>query len=210
MHPVIRIKQKGIVWCVSMVGTPFEKAQRTRNSAVRCWLPTLLFTAICLCFCRVRRSYADSIVKALAGYVLSAYTFLPALSLAYAYTYAQDNPTRKVSFFIITFDAKYLPLALLFMTLIIDDGEQALAQATGLIAAHLYDFLTRIWPTFGGGNNYIKTPAIVKQWFGATGGSQQARPYGMAQQGRTTTAEPAPSGRSTGSQWGPGRRLGDQ
>lgn len=154
--------------------------------------------------------FVGSAIVALAGYVLSAYTFLPALSLAYAYTYAQDNPTRKVSFFIITFDAKYLPLALLFMTLIIDDGEQALAQATGLIAAHLYDFLTRIWPTFGGGNNYIKTPAIVKQWFGATGGSQQARPYGMAQQGRTTTAEPAPSGRSTGSQWGPGRRLGDQ
>lgn len=148
--------------------------------------------------------------KGLAGYFLNPYTFLSALTLAYAYTYGQDNPTRQVSFFIITFDAKYLPFALLFMTMVMDGPEPALAQATGLIAAHMFDFLTRIWPTFGGGTNYITTPATVKGWFGGGAGTQQARPYGMAQQGRSAAA-PAASGRTTGASnpWGPGRRLGE-
>ncbi|KAK7190078.1 Der1-like family protein [Paraphaeosphaeria sporulosa] len=146
----------------------------------------------------------------LAGYFLSAWTFLPALTLAYAYTYAQDNPTRQVSFFILTFDAKYLPLALIFLTMIMESADAALAQATGLIAAHLYDFLTRIWPTFGGGTNYITTPATVKRWFGGGPGTQQARGYGFAQAARST-AEPPAAARTTGAapQWGPGRRLGE-
>ncbi|KAF2254029.1 DER1-domain-containing protein [Trematosphaeria pertusa] len=151
--------------------------------------------------------FVGSVIVALAGYILDAFTFLPALSLAYAYTYAQDNPTRQVSFFIISFDSKFLPLAMLFMTLIIDGPQFALPQATGLLAAHLYDFLTRIWPTFGGGRNYISTPAIVKQWFGGAPGGVQQRAYGTAHQARGNN--PPPTGRSTGAQWGPGRRLGD-
>jgi Derlin-2/3 len=159
-------------------------------------------------------------VKATAGGILNTYTFLPALSLAYAYTFAQDNPTRSVSFFIINFDAKFLPFALLFMTFIIDGPEPALAQLTGLVAAHLYDFLTRIWPTFGGGKNYISTPQIVRRWFGAAPGSVQNRGYGHVVEGRGRAAGAAGSGaapstgRTTGAstQWGgigPGRRLGE-
>jgi Derlin-2/3 len=159
--------------------------------------------------------------KALAGYGLNSYTFLPALTLAYAYTFAQENPTRQVNFFVLNFDAKYLPFALLFMTFIIDGPEPAMTQVTGLIAGHLYDFLTRIWPTFGGGKNYIFTPQIVKRMFGADTGSVQNRGYGYAVQGRgraTGTGAGAPdaaaSGRSTGTSnlWGragPGRRLGE-
>ncbi|CAO2649660.1 Nn.00g070450.m01.CDS01 [Neocucurbitaria sp. VM-36] len=165
--------------------------------------------------------FVGTVIVTLAGAFLNAYTFLPALSLAYAYTFAQDNPTRQVSFFIVNFDSKYLPFALLFMTFIIDGSEAALAQLTGLIAAHLYDFLTRIWPTFGGGKNYIFTPQIVKGWFGATAGSVQNRGYGHVVQGRgraTGTgagADPASAGRSTGvsNAWGgmgPGRRLGGE
>jgi hypothetical protein len=103
--------------------------------------------------------------QALAGFGLNSYTFLPALTLAYAYTFAQDNPTRQVNFFVLNFDAKYLPFALLFMSFIMDGPEPAMAQVTGLIAAHMYDFLTRIWPTFGGGKNYITTPQFVKRLF---------------------------------------------
>lgn len=156
--------------------------------------------------------FVGSIIVATAGYFLETFTFLPALSLAYAYTYAQDNPTRKVSFFIITFDAKFLPYALLFMSLIMDGPDAALPQVTGLLAAHLYDFLTRIWPTFGGGANYIKTPHVVKGWFGAPPGVAQARPYGSVQRGGGggAAAAAATSGRTTGfDARGPGRRLGD-
>jgi Derlin-2/3 len=153
--------------------------------------------------------------KVVAGFILRSHTFLQALSLAFAYTYAQDNPTRQVSFFIITFDAKFLPFGMLFMTFIIDGPDSALTQGTGLIAAHLYDFLTRIWPTFGGGRNYIFTPAIVKQWFGGQAGTTQQRAYGTAQAGRpredpAATRAEAASGRSTGfNAMGPGRRLGE-
>lgn len=158
-------------------------------------------------------------VKGTAGCLLGSYTFLPALSLAYAYTFGQDNPTRSVQFFILNFDAKFLPFAMLFLTFVIDGPDAAASQLTGLIAAHLYDFLTRIWPTFGGGTNYIRTPQIVKGWFSATAGSVQDRGYGHAVQGRGRAAGAPGSGaqpttgRTTGANtpWsgmGPGRRLG--
>ncbi|KAF2788488.1 DER1-domain-containing protein [Melanomma pulvis-pyrius CBS 109.77] len=157
-----------------------------------------------------------SVILATAGILLKRYTFLQALSLAFAYTYAQDNPTRQVSFFIITFDAKYLPFGMLFITFIIDGPDAALTQATGLVAAHLYDFLTRIWPTFGGGTNYIFTPVTVKRWFGGNAGSVQQRAYGTARQGRTadnvaglrSAGAASATGRSTGF-GGPGQRLGE-
>lgn len=158
-------------------------------------------------------------VKATAGCLLNTYTFLPALSLAYAYTFAQDNPTRSVQFFIINFEAKYLPFAMLFLTFVTDGPDAAATQLPGLIAAHLYDFLTRIWPTFGGGTNYIRTPQIVKNWFTPTPGGIQNRGYGHVVDGRGRTAgapgsgaQPS-TGRTTGANtsWsgmGPGRRLG--
>lgn len=154
-----------------------------------------------------------TISKLVAGFFLQSSIFLHALSLAFAYTYAQDNPTRQVQFFIINFDAKYLPFAMLFLTFIIDGPNAAMTQACGILAAHLYDFLTRIWPTFGGGRNYIFTPNIVKQWFGGRPGNVQQRTYGTAIQGRGRE-EDRSAGRSTGfsGQWGergPGRRLGD-
>lgn len=152
-------------------------------------------------------------VKATAGGILNQYTFLPSLSLAYAYTFAQDNPTRSVSFFVITFESKYLPFAMLFMAFVMDGPDAALGQLMGLLAAHLYDFLTRIWPTFGGGKNYIRTPEMVKRWFGAAPGSVQNRGYGHVVQGRGGAAAAQPSAaRATGNAWGgmgPGRRLGE-
>ena len=101
------------------------------------------------------------------------------------------------------------------MTFVIDGSGAALTQLTGLVAAHLYDFLTRIWPTFGGGKNYIFTPQAVKHWFGATPGTAQNRGYGHAVQGRGREAgsnQPS-TGRTTGAHFGsmgPGRRLGGE
>jgi len=155
--------------------------------------------------------FLGSVIVATAGGILNQYTFLPSLSLAYAYTFAQDNPTRSVSFFVITFESKYLPFAMLFMAFVMDGPDAALGQLMGLLAAHLYDFLTRIWPTFGGGKNYIRTPEMVKRWFGAASGSVQNRGYGHVVQGRGGAAQPS-AARATGNAWGgmgPGRRLGE-
>ncbi|KAF2181667.1 DER1-domain-containing protein, partial [Zopfia rhizophila CBS 207.26] len=163
----------------------------------------------------VYTAFVGVVITALAGFILKGAIFLQALILAYAYTYAQDNPTRQVSFFIITFDAKFLPFSMLFLTFIIDGPEAALTQVTGLLAAHLYDFLTRIWPTFGGGRNYILTPRIVSKWFGGRAGQAQQRTYGTAIPGRRPEDEGSAraTGRSfgLGGAWdgrGPGRRLG--
>ncbi|KAL8863406.1 MAG: hypothetical protein Q9178_000087 [Gyalolechia marmorata] len=71
--------------------------------------------------------------------------------LALAYTYSQDNRRRKVNFFIIQLEAKWLPWAMLLATLVLAGPNAMVYQGTGILAAHLYDFLTRLYPTFGGG-----------------------------------------------------------
>ncbi len=101
---------------------------------------------------------------------------------------------------------------MLGLTFVMGSLDAALAQFTGLVAAHLYDFLTRLYPTFGGGKNYIQTPQLFKRWFGAGIPAVQARGYGTAF--RPATEVPA-QGRSTGSAFanawstrGQGQRLG--
>ena len=129
---------------------------------------------------------------------------LPCLILALAYTFSQDNPNANVTIFILTFPAKYLPYALFFITLVSTGPDQAKVQLSGLIAAHLYDFLTRIWPTFGGGSNWLPTPIFVKRWFTPVGTRVQERSYGTAVPAR----QDVPSNNNWSNQRGPGRRLG--
>jgi len=116
-----------------------------------------------------------------------------------------------VTVFILTFPAKYLPYALLLLTFIMRGPPAAMEQGTGLLAAHLYDFLTRIWPMFGGGRNYIKTPEFVKRWFAQNGSAApQARSYGTAfDNRRDVPASGSASGNAWSNQRGPGRRLGE-
>ena len=106
----------------------------------------------------------------------------------------------------------WLPWAMLLMTFIMAGPDAALKQGSGLLAAHLYDFLTRLYPTFGGGKNYIRTPAIVKRWFGADQSRSQTKGYGTAF--RPATQAPGhgtSSGFGFSSAWGSrgqGQRLG--
>ena len=146
----------------------------------------------------------------------------PALVLALAYTYAQENRGKKATFYVITFPIQWLPYAIMLMTLVSAGTSATLIQGSGLIAAHLYDFLTRLYPTFGGGRNYITTPGFVRRWF-ATGrlGPITTR-YGTVfapRSGETRIGSSSSLGSSSGrggggisSLWnrrGPGRRLGD-
>jgi len=139
-----------------------------------------------------------------------------ALVLGLAYTYSQDNKGKKVSFFIITFNVIWLPWAMLLMTFVMGGPQATMTQGTGLLAAHLYDFLTRIYPTFGGGRNFIRTPALVKRWFGAERPAIQVRGYGTSFRPAT---QPPSRGASSGyaggfsGMWGSrgqGRRLGGE
>ncbi|KAA8573203.1 hypothetical protein EYC84_003706 [Monilinia fructicola] len=106
--------------------------------------------------------------------------FTSALMLAFTYTSTQDDRGMKATFFVITIPAQWMPYAMLLMTFAMAGPGQAKVQATGLVAAHLHDFLTRIWPTFGGGRNFLQTPEFIKRAFQSTQATTADRSYGTA------------------------------
>ena len=144
--------------------------------------------------------------------VAGGMVFTSALVLALAYTSTQDDRGQQAHFFIITIPAQWIPYAMLLMTFVTASPNAAMVQATGIIAAHLHDFLTRLWPTFGGGSNLLPTPAIFKRWFFVR---QINTGYGTAQAARSqTSGQTSSGGPSSGvlpESWrsrGSGHRLG--
>lgn len=97
---------------------------------------------------------------------------------------------------------------MLLMSLVTAGPQAAMVQATGLIAAHLHDFLTRLWPMFGGGKNLLETPTVFKRMFFTR---QRDTGYGTA---RASAPEGSSGGTSSGvlpETWrnrGSGHRLG--
>lgn len=121
------------------------------------------------------------IFDALIG--LNSPFMLQALILALAYTGNQDARGQKTNFFFITIPSQLVPVAMLFATFIMGGGPMAvLHQLCGLLAAHLYDFLTRLWPEFGGGSNLIPTPGWLSRLVSSTERVQE-RAYGTAIRG---------------------------
>ena len=101
---------------------------------------------------------------------------------------------------------------MLLITFINDGPNAALISLMGLVSAHFYEFLTRIWPMYGGGKNYIETPNLVKRWFEADRAGLQQRGYGSAYRpGTQVPGRGTSSGFGFSSAWGSkgqGRRLG--
>lgn len=130
--------------------------------------------------------------------------------MALVYTYAQDNRGQKTKFWFFPIQVEYLPWMFLAFDLIMSGPSAATLSFTGIVAAHLYEFLTRIYPEFGGGRNYIVTPGFVKRFFARSTPRGAYRSYGTAYR---------PTQESSGSSWsssvqgawsarGRGRRLG--
>jgi len=134
-----------------------------------------------------------------------------ALILAFAYTMSQDRRGQNTQFIVFTIPSIYLPYAMLLMTLILNGAGLMKVQATGLVAAHLHDFLTRLWPTFGGGRNLVPTPTFIKRMIDGPGRTVVPRPYGTAV---APSQDTPPSSSSSGvlpESWrsrGTGHRLG--
>ncbi|KAL8952449.1 MAG: hypothetical protein Q9222_001640 [Ikaeria aurantiellina] len=152
-------------------------------------------------------------LQATSGGIMGGFTFLSPMILALAYTYSQDNRRRKVNFFIVQLEAKWLPWAMLLAAIVLSGPYGALYQGTGIIAAHLYDFLTRLYPTFGGGRNYLQTPAFIRRLFAGEDTRTQRKGYGTSYAPQGQQAPRPSSGFSTAfsSPWssrGQGRRLG--
>lgn len=144
--------------------------------------------------------------------VTGGMVFTSALVLALAYTSTQDDRGQQAQFFIVTIPAPWIPYTMLLITLVTAGPNATMVQATGIVAAHLHDFLTRLWPMFGGGRNLLPTPAIFKRWFFVR---QRNTGYGTAQVARgQTSGQTSSEGSSSGvlpESWrnrGSGHRLG--
>lgn len=151
--------------------------------------------------------------QASAGLVLGAYVFTSSLLLAFIYTFAQDNRGKKAHFVILQIPVELLPWAMLTLTLIMGGPTAALQQATGVFAAHLYDFLTRLYPTFQGGRNYVRTPAAIKRYLGADTSAYTHKAYGTSFRAAQNVPQQQSRGWTSGfsGSWGgrgSGRRLG--
>ncbi|RMZ80522.1 hypothetical protein DV737_g2923, partial [Chaetothyriales sp. CBS 132003] len=150
-----------------------------------------------------------------SGFLLGSQIFTSSLLLAFIYTFAQDNRGTKAHFVIVQIPVEYLPWAMLTLTLVTGGPAAAMDQGSGLVAAHLYDFLTRLYPTFQGGRNWIQTPTPVKRFFGTNTRTRTATttPYGTMFRPAAAAQYQTPQSQSRGwtSSWsgrGQGRRLG--
>lgn len=86
--------------------------------------------------------------------------YIKPLLIALAYTGTQDQRGQQVNFFFINIPAQLLPLAMLFVALLSGGVSELVFEVHGLFAAHLYDFVSRLWPQFGGGFNLIPVPTF--------------------------------------------------
>ncbi|CAP72852.1 uncharacterized protein PODANS_2_2840 [Podospora anserina S mat+] len=121
---------------------------------------------------------------------------ISALIIALCYTASQDSRGMKANFFFFTVPAQLVPYCMLGMSVIMNPAALP-QQICGILAAHLHDFLVRTWPEFGGGRNWLATPAFVSRL--VTTPRILQREYGTGFRPRTQT-----SGSSTGASAGSG------
>ncbi|EAS30897.3 derlin-2/3 [Coccidioides immitis RS] len=157
--------------------------------------------------------FVATVILLLAGILMQSALFIAALLMAFIYTYAQDNRGQKTTFFFVQIRVEHLPWIMLFITWIMAGVHEVMIECCGIAAAHLYDFLTRIYPTFGGGRNYIHTPAFVQRWFAGRGPQMAHGGYKFDPRDRASarTTSSSTGGLFSGGAWGarrPGRRLG--
>lgn len=133
----------------------------------------------------------------------------PALGVAYAYYWsAREAPGTQINFFIANFSVRYLPYVMIGVQLISKGTGAALVALSGLLACHLYIYLTYVYPQYGRGTNYLQTPAWLNAVF--EGGS----PRPGVPSGRPSASSGTTTGRSAGGdsgvwrQRGSGQRLG--
>lgn len=203
-----------------MVGCPWEKPGRFTN-ALRVVVAPYISRNIYLlkhvhvqtrCFIlNFTNTQNKGINHALFG---SAFILTSSLLTAFAYTATQDEG-GKTRIFILDIPTRAVPLMLCFMTFIMTQSTHAaLVQATGIVAAHLYDFLTRLYPKFGGGVNILTTPTFVRRWFEPKAVSVSNKSYGTSFQPaapRAAASGSTPAGGVLPESWksrGSGHRLG--
>ena len=137
-----------------------------------------------------------------------------ALIVALTYTATQQQQGLQVNYMFVPVPAPLMPYAMIGISLLFPGGIQDFFLGLyGLVAAHMFEFLTRIYPQLGGGPNLLKTPKVMTRLVRAVEGRISA----ISRPGFTAPSGDA-SGSSTGAESGPlpdawrtrgtGRRLG--
>lgn len=84
------------------------------------------------------------------------------LIVALTYTASQQQQGLQVNYMFVPLPAPLMPYAMIGVSLLFPGGIQDFFLGLyGLVAAHLYEFLTRIYPQLGGGRNILKTPKFM-------------------------------------------------
>lgn len=97
----------------------------------------------------------------LAG--LNSLFYMNGLILAMTYTVTQDQRGQKAQYFVLTIPAQALPICMIVVAALMAGPYKALVEVEGLVAAHLYDFLSRLWPEFGNGPRLLRIPAWLER-----------------------------------------------
>ncbi|KAI1340932.1 Der1-like family-domain-containing protein [Xylariaceae sp. FL0016] len=148
--------------------------------------------------------FVGSIIVLINQVWTGAPLYLHALLLAMCYTASQDQRGMQAHYYVVQVPAQVMPWCMLLAQLLIVGWEAFKLGLTGIVAAHLHDFLSRIYPEFGNGPNLIPTPWFLS-WIMSTPRTRHASygtSYAPAGDGR---AGPLPDSWRT---QGPGRRLG--
>jgi len=139
--------------------------------------------------------------------------------MAFVYSYSQLNRGQRARFFFIDIPVVVLPYAMLLVTMVVKGWYGALVESMGILAAHLYNFLTHIYPVYGGGRNFITVPGFLERYFTRHTADSGNRGYGTAVRAPRSSEPSGSSGSTSGSSWGwassntwkgrgAGRRLG--
>jgi Derlin-2/3 len=100
--------------------------------------------------------------------------------LAFVYTSSQDDRGQMTTFYMVTIPSQWMPWAMLLVAWLMAGKDQAIIGLTGIIAAHLHDFLTRIWPEIGGGSNLLPTPGFIRRMWETKTATVTHKSYGTA------------------------------
>ncbi|KAG9230327.1 Der1-like family-domain-containing protein [Amylocarpus encephaloides] len=122
--------------------------------------------------------------------------YTSALIVATLYTSCQDDSGQMARLYIIDIPAEMMPYAIIMITWLMNGKTAAICGTCGLVAAHLHDFLTRLWPEFGGGRNLLPTPGFVRRLWETKTATVRQRGYG-------TSFAPAERKEQEGSNTGP-------
>ncbi|CAN6456809.1 unnamed protein product [Victoria cruziana] len=155
---------------IARYGVQLEQGPFARRTADFLWM--MIFGACCL--------LAFSIVPQTRSYFLAV-----SLVFMLLYVWSREYPNAQINIYgLVTMKAFYLPWTMLALDVIF--GSPLLPDLLGIVAGHLYYFLTVLHP-LAGGRNIMKTPAWVHKLVARWGfGVPAASPVQPSQSSGTT------------------------